>query len=86
LDLHEDFAIISRVLNQRTGKMLVTVGGLYGFGTMAAGQFLTDPKYLTKFAANLKSGWESKNLQLVIRTEVIDGTPGPPELIGSWVW
>jgi hypothetical protein len=86
LDLHEDFAIVSRVLNQRTGKMLVTVGGLYGFGTQAAGQFLTDPKYLTKFAASLKSGWESKNLQLVIRTEVIDGTPGPPEQIASWVW
>ena len=86
LDLHEDFAIISRVLNQRTGKMLVTVGGLYGFGTQAAGQFLTDPKYLAKFAARLKKGWESKNLQLVIRTEVIDGTPGPPELIASWVW
>ena len=86
LDLHEDFAIISRVLNQRTGKMLVTVGGLYGFGTQAAGQFLTDPKYLMKFAPRLKSGWESKNLQLVIRTEVIDGTPGPPELIASSVW
>jgi hypothetical protein len=86
LDLHEDFAIISRVLNQRTGKMLVTVGGLYGYGTQAAGQFLTDKKYLAKFAARLKSGWESKNLQLVIRTEVIDGTPGPPELIASSVW
>jgi hypothetical protein len=86
LDLHEDFAMISRVLNQRTGKMLVTVGGLYGYGTQAAGQFLTDPKYLTKFASMLKSGWESKNLQLVIRTEVIDGTPGPPELIASSVW
>ena len=86
LDLHEDFAIVSRALNRRTGKMLVTVGGLYGYGTEAAGQFLTDPKYLMKFAANLKSGWESKNLQLVIRTEVIDGTPGPPELIASSAW
>lgn len=86
LDLNQDFAIISRVLNQRTGKMLVTVGGLYGFGTQAAGQFLTDPAYLKKFTASLNSGWESKNLQLVIRTEVIDGTPGPPELIASWVW
>lgn len=86
LDLHEDFAIISRVFNQRTGKMLVTVGGLYGFGTQAAGRFLTDASYLKKFKANLKGGWESKNLQLVIRTEVIDGTPGPPELIASWVW
>jgi hypothetical protein len=86
LDLQEDFAIVSRVLNRRTGKMLVTVGGLYGFGTQAAGQFLTDPKYLSKFGASLKSGWKSKNLQLVIRTEVIDGTPGPPELIASSVW
>jgi len=86
LDLHQDFAIVSRVFNQRTGKMLVTVGGLYGFGTQAAGQFLTDPRHLKKFTANLKSGWESKNLQLVIRTEVIDGTPGPPELIASWAW
>ena len=85
-DLHEDFAIISRVLNHTTGKMLVTVGGLYGYGTEAAGQFLTDPKYLEKFSANLRKGWQSKNLELVIRTEVIDGTPGPPELIASSVW
>jgi hypothetical protein len=62
------------------------VGGLYAIGTHASGQFLTDPKYLKKFSARLKSGWESKNLQLVIRTEVIDGTPGPPELIASSVW
>jgi hypothetical protein len=85
-DLHEDFAIISRVLNHTTGKMLVTVGGLYGYGTEAAGQVLTDPKYLKHFAVSLQKGWQSKNLQLVIRTEVIDGIPGPPELIASSVW
>jgi hypothetical protein len=85
-DLHEDFAIISRVLNHTTGKMLVTVGGLYGYGTEAAGQFLTDPKYLKKFSANLPRGWQSKNLQLVVRTEVIDGIPGPPDLIASSIW
>jgi hypothetical protein len=84
--LHEDFAIVSRVLNHTTGKMLVTVGGLYGFGTDAAGRFLTDPKYLAKFASSLNSGWQSKNLQLVIRTEVIDGIAGPPELIASYIW
>ena len=44
LNLNEEFAIISWVLNERTGKMLVTVGSLYGFGIQAAGQFLTDPK------------------------------------------
>jgi hypothetical protein len=86
VDLHEDFAIISRVLNQRTGKILVTVGGLYGFGTEAAGRFLTDSKYLAKFAAGLQKGWQSKNLQLVIRAEVIDGIPGPPEMIASAIW
>ncbi|MGA2576763.1 MAG: hypothetical protein ABSH24_12145 [Bryobacteraceae bacterium] len=41
--LKQDFAVISRVQNPRTRRITITVAGLYGYGTLAAGKFLTDP-------------------------------------------
>jgi hypothetical protein len=31
-------------------------------------------------------GWENKNLEMVIKSEVIDGKAGPPVLVTSIVW
>ena len=49
LALKQDYAIISRVENPRTGFITVTVAGLWGYGTLAAGRFLTDPPYIQEF-------------------------------------
>jgi hypothetical protein len=39
----QDYALISRIRNSQTGHVVVVIGGLYTFGTQAAGEFLTDP-------------------------------------------
>ena len=49
LVLKQDYAIISRVSNPRTGFITVTVAGLWGYGTLAAGRFLTNPAYMQDF-------------------------------------
>ena len=77
LALKQDYAIISRVANPRTGFITVTVAGLWGYGTLAAGRFLTDPKYIQDFAKRTGFNFEKGNIQLVIGTEVIQGKPGP---------
>jgi hypothetical protein len=86
LDLKEDYAIISRVANPRTGSITVTVAGLWGYGTLAAGRFLTDPKYLEEASKQAPPGWSKRDMEIVIGTEVIQGNPGPPKVLATAFW
>jgi hypothetical protein len=86
LQLTEDYAIITRVLEPMTERMVMVAGGLTGYGTMAAGEFLTNPAYLDAVAKQLPKNWEHKNIQLVISTKVIDGNSGPPKVVDQYIW
>jgi hypothetical protein len=84
--LTEDYALISRVLDPVTERMVVLAGGLTGYGTIAAGEFLTHPAYLDGISAKAPRNWEHKNLQIVIATQVINGKSGPPKLLMAHFW
>jgi hypothetical protein len=86
LSLTEDYALISRTLDPTTARMVVVVGGLTGYGTIAAGEFLTDPSYLEALAKSAPVGWERKNMQLILATRVIHGTSGPPRILDEHFW
>ena len=84
--LKQDFAVISRVQNPRTRRITITVAGLYGYGTLAAGKFLTDPANLQAMAQRAPAGWQARNMQIVIRTEVIQDDAGPPTVVATAFW
>jgi hypothetical protein len=86
LQLTEDYALISRVLDPVTGRMVVLAGGLTGYGTIAAGEFLTSSGYMDAITANAPRNWERKNVQMVISTKVINGKSGPPNLLMAHFW
>jgi hypothetical protein len=86
LALKQDYAIISRVENPRTGFITVTVAGLWGYGTLAAGRFLTDPQYIQEFSKRTGFKLDKNNVQIVIGTEVIQGKPGPPTVLAATSW
>ena len=86
LSLTEDYALISRTLDPTTGRMVVVAGGLTGCGTIAAGEFLTDPIYLEAMAKGAPRGWQRKNIQVVLDTKVIHGAPGPPRILERHFW
>jgi hypothetical protein len=86
LSLTEDYALISRTLDPTTARMVVVIGGLTGYGTIAAGEFLTDPAYLEAMAKGAPRGWERKNMQLILATRVIHGTSGPPRILDGHFW
>ncbi|HWD99602.1 MAG TPA: hypothetical protein VG345_11210 [Bryobacteraceae bacterium] len=82
----EDYAIVSRILDPRTGSLVVTAAGLHGYGTSAAGEFITRPDYFAQFAAGAPRGWQNRNIQIVLRTEVISGSAGPPRVVANYFW
>jgi hypothetical protein len=77
----QDFALISRIRDSETGHVVVVIGGLYTYGTEAAGEFLTNPDLLGAIATQARAGGGGHNLQIVLGTTVTDGTPGPPRVL-----
>lgn len=77
----QDFALISRIRDSETGHVVVVIGGLYTYGTEAAGEFLTNPDLMQAIAAQARPSGNSQNLQIILGTTVTDGTPGPPKVL-----
>jgi hypothetical protein len=83
---NEDRAVISRFLNPVTEQEVVLIAGIGRDGTTAAGEFVTESKYMQELAKRAPSGWRRKNLQVVISTEVINGNVGPPRVVAFCFW
>lgn len=86
LSLNEDYAIISRVMDPSTERMVVVAAGIVQYGTVAAGEFLTNPVYMEELAKLAPRGWQQKNMQAVIATKVIHGNSGPPRILATHFW
>lgn len=81
-----DYALIVRALNPQTGQIVLAAAGLTHFGTLASGEFLTDPTQMKKLDAMLPTGWQRRNLEIVLSTDVIKGSPGSPRIIATDLW
>jgi hypothetical protein len=82
----KDFAIVARVLNAKTGQFLVVVGGIGMVGTQAAGAFISQPGDLDAALQKAPQGWQGKNLEMVIETDVIDSTASRPHVEAFATW
>jgi hypothetical protein len=82
----EDYAIVTRVFDPSTEKTVISVAGIEAYGTLAAGEFVTEPEYVGGALCAAPRDWRHKNVQFVLTTKIIDGTPGPPRVLASHVW
>ncbi|HVW11188.1 MAG TPA: hypothetical protein VHC90_21535, partial [Bryobacteraceae bacterium] len=85
-DSFRDYAIVSRLLDPRVEQVIVMLGGVGAHGTEAAGDFVTNPDQIRKLEAFAPSGWAGKNLQVVLSTEVVKGSSGPPRIEAAYFW
>jgi hypothetical protein len=86
LQLTTDLAIVARVLDPETRQPTVIVAGVAPQGTLAAGNFVTDPQLVRDLVASLPANWQSKNLEILLSVNVIDGQPGPARVISTVIW
>jgi hypothetical protein len=82
----EDFGIVTRLLNSKTGQFVVSTAGTLASGTQAAGEFVSSSGYLEEALRTAPSDWAKKNLQFVIQTTVTDSVPGPPQVVAIYTW
>jgi hypothetical protein len=81
-----DYAIVARIHDDVTGQPVIIAAGILGEGTEAASEVLYNPAYLDAMLAKAPRNWEGKNLEAVIETHVIEGNPGPPEVLDVESW
>ncbi len=82
----EDYAIVSRVLDSKTGAVLVTIAGLDHTGTRAAGDFVTDPQLIADLTKQAPKDWTRKNVQVVLHTNVVNNIPSSPTVVAAYYW
>jgi hypothetical protein len=85
-EITEDWAIVSRVVDPTTGRVVVTASGLAKFGTEAAGDFLTCAKCMAEMASAAPAGWYRQNMQIVIAANVIGRAAGQPRVVATYFW
>jgi hypothetical protein len=84
--LTTDYAIVSRFLDPKTGKLVIIVSGIEKYGTLAAAEFLTEPEYFEPVASRAPRNWAGMNNQIVLATAVINGQCGRPQILATHFW
>lgn len=75
---------ITRVFDRETGNWIMAARGLGMHCTEAAGDLLIDPEYSQVLPEAVRSG--SKNAQIIVKTTVISGHTGAPQVVAVYTW
>jgi hypothetical protein len=84
--VYKDFALIGRYVDPNTDRWVIVLAGIARGGTVAAGEFLVDPKRMNDLMKSSPKDWARRNMEVVLETQVIDGRSGPPRLVASNFW
>ena len=87
-DFHtdEDYAVVSRAFLPQTHSMLILISGCTQYGTEGAADLITNPELLASVLREAPAGWQHKNLQLVLRMQVIANAPASPKVVAAHFW
>jgi hypothetical protein len=83
-DSSTDYALITRYFDRDTGNWILAAGGLGMHGTEAAGDLLSDPELSRSLPEAVRSG--NRNFQIVLRSTVIAGHAGAPQILAVHTW
>jgi hypothetical protein len=80
-----DYALVARFLDQDTGKLVVLVAGITGEGTTAASKFITEPDQFSRIPGAPRN-WAQKNVEVVLKIQIIDRVPATPTVAAAYFW
>ena len=83
---YRDYAIVARFTDINTGNLSVIAAGIGRGGTIAAGEFLTDPGDLAQIKRAAQGAGDKNNMEIVLSTQIIDGQPGSPKIEAAYFW
>jgi hypothetical protein len=81
-----DYAMVARFHNATTEGPVLVVAGVGPYGTEAASEFVASAAYLEQMQQKMPAGWENKDFQVILKSDVIDSKAGPPVMVTETVW
>jgi hypothetical protein len=81
-----DYGLVTRLVNSATGQFVVAVAGITAPGSEAAAEVATSQEDLEKALRNAGTDWSRKNVQIVVKTTVIDDVAGPAQIVAVYLW
>jgi len=78
-----DYAVITRFFDNETNEWVLGLSGLWSYGTEAAANLLVEPEFSQLLPENLGS---ARNFQIVVKTSVINGNTGVPQILAVYTW
>ena len=85
-DVPVDYAIVTRMVDTTTDRPVIIAAGLTQYGTIGAGEFLSNQNYFSEAARQLPKDWQKKNLQIVLSVPVVNRISGRPRVLATYVW
>lgn len=86
LPIPEEYLLVTRHFDAKTGSPLISVSGITTCGTRAAADFVTDPDQLKKLASIPRDALERKNLAIVLHATIVDCTPTSTDVLAVRYW
>jgi hypothetical protein len=84
--MDRDFGIVARFHDPTTEQIVVVAAGIGENGTIAASRLLTDERYLSELKRERRLPLPEQNFEAVVETQIIDGKPGPPRVVATYLW
>ena len=84
--LTHDYGIVARFHDAVTGQPVILIAGISDAATEAASEVLYNPAYLDAMLQKAPRDWESRNMEVVIETHLIEGHAGPPQVLAVESW
>jgi hypothetical protein len=85
-DVPVDYAIVTRMVDSTTDRPVIIAAGLTQYGTIGAGEFISNQEYFSEAARRLPKGWQKRNLQIVLSVPVVNHISGRARILATHVW
>ncbi len=82
----DDYALFGRFRDTTTDSIVVFVAGIGRNGTEAAAQFVTSPRYMGLLEERIGRDLSNKNIEVVLKINVVEGKTGAPSIQAVHVW
>lgn len=81
-----DYAIVARFRDPNTAQPALIIAGMGENGTKAASEFITDNAQLENALGESLHKQGTSNFEVVITTQVINGSSGAPRVLAKEIW
>jgi hypothetical protein len=82
----DDYALVVRYRDTTTDSWLVVLAGVGRNGTEAAAEFASSPHYMQLLRDLLGKDFSNRNIEAVLKVQVIDGKTAAPSILAVHSW